>query len=83
MLTGGIILALLIALAVMAVQHKSSKRVAVEKRNAFDEVSEELAEHKKNAREREIKIKRELQTERNLVEDMKEQLAAAKRQQQV
>jgi len=83
LLTGGIILALLIALGVMAVQHKNSKRVAVEKLHAYDEVAQELADHKKSAREREWKIKRELQTELNRVEEMKQELATLKRQPQV
>lgn len=83
LLTGGIILALLIALGVMAVQHKSSKRVAVEKRKAYDDIEQELNEHKKNAREREQKIKRELQTEANLVRELQQELAAVKRQPQV
>lgn len=83
LLSSGFILALLIALGLMAAQHKSSKSVAVEKRKAYDEVALELAEYKKTARERDIKIKRELQTERNLVEDLKEQIASLKRQPQL
>lgn len=83
LLSSGIILALLIALGVMAVQHKSSKRVAIEKRSAYDEVALELTEYKKTARERDMKVKRELQTERNLVEDLKEQLASVKKQPQL
>lgn len=83
LLTGGIILALLIVLGVMAVQHKSSKRVANEKRKAYDEMELELNEHKKNAREREQKIKRELQTEANLVRELQQELASVKRQPQV
>ena len=83
LLNTGIILALLIALGVMLVQHKSSKRVAVEKRDAYDEVANELAEYKKTVREREMKLKRELQTERNLVEDQKQEIASLKRQPQL
>jgi hypothetical protein len=82
-LTSGIILALLTALGFMAIQHKSSKRVAVEKRKAYDDIELELNEHKKNAREREQKIKRELQTEANLVRELQQELASVKRQPQV
>lgn len=83
LLTGGIILALLVALGVMALQHKNSKRVAAEKRKAYEDIEHELNVHIKNAREREQKIKRELQTERNQVEELKQQLASAKRQPQL
>ncbi|TPE46292.1 hypothetical protein [Pontibacter mangrovi] len=83
LLNSGIILALLIALGIMAVQHKSSKRVANEKRRAYDEMELELSEYKKSARERELKIKRELQTEMNLVEDLKQQIASLKKQPQL
>ncbi|QCR22540.1 hypothetical protein C1N53_09460 [Pontibacter sp. SGAir0037] len=80
-LNSGIILALLIALGVIAVQHKSSKSVATEKRKAYDQVAQELNDYMKNARERELKIKRELQTERNLVEELQQQLSTVKKQQ--
>jgi hypothetical protein len=82
-LSGGIILMLLVALGIMAVQYKSSKRVTIEKRDAYDEVALELADYKKTVRERDIKLKRELQTERNLVADLKEEMAVLKRQTQV
>ncbi|GHA55833.1 hypothetical protein [Pontibacter akesuensis] len=83
LLTGGIIAALLIALGVMAVQHKSSKSVALEKRKAYDEIETELNEHKKNARERELKVKRDLQTELNRVEELKQQIALLKKHPQL
>ncbi|AKD05086.1 hypothetical protein POKO110462_21000 [Pontibacter korlensis] len=83
LLNSGIIVALLIALGVMAVQHKSSKRLAGEKRKAYDEMELELNEYKKSARERELKIKRELQTELNRVEELKQQLASVKKQPQL
>ncbi|WP_276496309.1 hypothetical protein [Pontibacter litorisediminis] len=83
LLNSGIIIALLIALGVMVVQHKSSKSIASEKRKAFDEMELELNEYKKSARERELKIKRELQTELNRVEELKQQLASVKKQPQL
>ena len=83
LLNSGIIIGLLIALGVMAVQHKSSRAVANEKRRAYDEMELELTEYKKSARERELKIKRELQTELNRVEELKQQLASVKKQPQL
>lgn len=83
LLNSGIIIALLVALLVMMVQHKSSKQVASEKKRAYDEMELELNEYKKSARERELKIKRELQTELNRVEELKQQLASAKKQPQL
>ncbi|WP_299754846.1 hypothetical protein [uncultured Pontibacter sp.] len=83
LLNSGIILALLIALGVMMVQHKTSKSTANEKRRAYDEMELELNEYKKSARERELKIKRELQTELNRVEELKQQLASVRKQPQL
>ncbi|RIJ42317.1 hypothetical protein [Pontibacter oryzae] len=83
LLNSGIILALLVALGVMLVQHRSSKQLANEKRRASDEMELELNEYKKSARERELKIKRELQTELNRVEELKQQLTSARKQPQL
>lgn len=83
LLNSGIILGLLIALGVMVIQHRSSKHTALEKRKAYDEVATELDDFKKSARERELKIKRELQTELNRVEEMKQQMSALRKQPQL
>ena len=74
-LTAVIILALAIALAVVVLMHKGSKKVAVEKKKAFEAMELELNECKKNAREREIRIKRELQTEMNRIEELNQEIA--------
>ena len=71
-----IIALLLIALGVVYTQFKSSKKVTDQKKKEFDDIDREFAEFKKNAREREIKIKRELQTEMNLVAELNDQVAA-------
>ncbi len=79
-LTAVIILALLIVLAVMLLQYKSSKKIAVEKQQGYQTIEQELAEHKKNARERELKLKRELQTEMNRTEELILELDRARKQ---
>jgi len=69
-----VILALALLSGIFAFLYKKSKVVTDQKINAFEDVSKELKEHKQNAREREIKIKRELQTETNKVEELKQQI---------
>ncbi|MCP2045557.1 hypothetical protein [Pontibacter sp. HSC-36F09] len=71
-----IIALLLIALGIVYTQFKSSKKVTDQKKKEFDNIDREFAEFKKNAREREIKIKRELQTEMNLVAELTDQVTA-------
>ncbi|WP_181304016.1 hypothetical protein [Rufibacter sp. XAAS-G3-1] len=70
-----IILALAAVAAVFAVMYKNSNRVTEEKIQAYDELTEEFKAHKQLAREREIKLKREQQSEANKVEELKQQLA--------
>ncbi|MBB6611682.1 hypothetical protein H7F15_11585 [Pontibacter sp. Tf4] len=76
-----IIVALLIVLAIVMMQYKSSKRVAIEKVKAFDDIDSEFNEYKKAARERELKLKREMQTEMNRAEDLKMELTALQKKQ--
>jgi predicted nucleic acid-binding Zn-ribbon protein len=71
-----IIALLLIILAIVFTQYKSSKKVTDAKKKEFDDIDREYNEYKKNARERELKIKRELQTEMNTVAELNEQIAA-------
>ena len=78
-----IIIALLILLAVIFLQYKSSRKVTVEKQRAYDEIDQEFNEYKKSAREKELKVKRELQTEMNRVEELNQQIASLKKQPQV
>lgn len=75
-----VIITLLIVLAVIMLQYKSSKSVAVEKKKAFDDVNQEYDEYKKGAREKELKLKRELQTEMNRIEELNQQIASLKKQ---
>lgn len=78
-----VIITLLIVLAVIMMQYKSSKNVAVEKRKAYDDVNQEYDEYKKGAREKELKLKRELQTELNRIEELNQQIASLKKQSHV
>lgn len=60
--------------------YKKSKVVTDQKIQAFDEISQEFKEYKQHAREREIRIKRELQTETNKVEELNQQIVLLKKQ---
>jgi chromosome segregation ATPase len=79
-LTFGIIIALLLVLGIILLQYKSSKQVAIEKQKAFNEIDTEYNEYKKAAREKELKVKRELQTEMNRIEELNQQIASLKKQ---
>ena len=78
-----VIITLLILLGVILLQYKSSKSVADEKRKAYDDVQHEYDEHRKSAREKELKLKRELQTEMNRIEELNQQIASLKKQSHV
>jgi hypothetical protein len=60
--------------------YRKGKVVTDEKIHAFEAISQEYKEHKQNAREREIKIKRDLQTEANKVEELNQQIVQLKKQ---
>ncbi|WP_192820230.1 hypothetical protein [Rufibacter sp. LB8] len=70
-----IILGLGVLAAVFAFMYKGSNAVTQEKIQAYDTIDQELKEHKQAAREREVKLKREMQSEANKVEELKQQLA--------
>ena len=78
-----VIVGLLLVLAIVLMQYKSSKRIAVEKQKAFTDIDNEFNEYKKNARERELKVKREMQTEMNRVEELKQEIAILQKRQHV
>jgi hypothetical protein len=75
-----VILGLGILAGVFVYLYKKSKVTTDQKIHAFDEISQEYKEYKQNAREREIRIKRELQTEANKIEDLNQQIAQLKKQ---
>ncbi len=74
------ILGLAILCAIMASLYRKSKKVTDEKIGAFQQMDNEFTEYKKTARERELKVKRELQTELNHKEEMRQQLASYQKQ---
>jgi len=54
--------------------YKNSNIVTVKTKREFKQLQGEYEEHKKKAQEKQIKLKRELQTQRNLIEELKEKL---------
>lgn len=74
----GIILVLLVTLAVAFFSYNKSKRIAHEKVTEFDSVQQELNSYKQRLRERETIMGRELQTERNKVDELMQKLAKSK-----
>ncbi|WP_439883154.1 hypothetical protein ACSX1A_08270 [Pontibacter sp. MBLB2868] len=69
-----IIAVLVLILAVVYYQFKNSKQVTDEKKRAFEAIDQELNDVKKNARERELKLKRDLQTEMNRIEELNHEI---------
>jgi predicted PurR-regulated permease PerM len=67
---------LLIVAGVLYFQFKNSKEVTDEKKRAYDTIDLELQEVKKNAREKELKLKRDLQTEMNRIEELNQEISA-------
>ncbi|QMU27224.1 hypothetical protein [Adhaeribacter radiodurans] len=75
-----VILGLLMATLVFSYLYKKSKVTTDEKIKAFEEVSQEFTVHKQSARERELKIKRDLQTESNRVAELNQEITLLKKQ---
>jgi hypothetical protein len=75
-----IILGLLVVAAVFSYLYKKSKVITDEKIKAFEEVNQEFTVHKQTARERELKIKRDLQTEANRVAELNQEIAVLRKQ---
>ena len=65
------ILALLFLLGVLFYQFRSSQKIAVSKKKDFDKLSEDFEEYKRNALEKQMKLRRELQTERNRIDEIR------------
>jgi septal ring factor EnvC (AmiA/AmiB activator) len=72
-----LIFALLVVVIVLYMRFSSANKVTQTTRSEFSELSNEFEEHKQRTRERETKLKRELQTEINKVEEMKSKLGGA------
>ncbi len=75
-----IILGLAVVAAVFSYLYKKSKVTTDEKIKAFEEVNQEFTVHKQSARERELKIKRDLQTEANRVAELNQEIALLRKQ---
>ncbi|PSR55689.1 hypothetical protein AHMF7605_20360 [Adhaeribacter arboris] len=75
-----IIIGLLVMALVFSYLYKKSKIITDEKIKAFEEVSQEFTVHKQSARERELKIKRDLQTESNRVAELNQEITLLKKQ---
>lgn len=75
----GIILVLLIVLATAIFKYKSSNAEAVKKRNEYENLDQEFSDYKIRSREKETRLMRELQTERNNVEELNQRLTAAQK----
>lgn len=70
---------LLLLLGIALYNHRNSKRFAHRKRADLDALEMEFQDFKTRSRERETKLMRELQTERNAVEELNQQLDAAQK----
>jgi hypothetical protein len=79
LLSFAVIIALILIMAVTIMQFRSAKKVAVDKQKAFDKIDEEYNEYKKTVREKETKLKRELQTEFNRAEELSLQVSTLKK----
>jgi preprotein translocase subunit SecF len=67
----GIILILAIIVVVLFMRFMKSNSVTKSTRNDYGKLEEEFENYKKNARENEINLKRDLQTATNTIEDLK------------
>ena len=67
---------LLLVAGILYFQYKNSKVVTDQKKKAYDEIDAELQDVKKTAREKELKLKRDLQTEMNRIEELNQEIAA-------
>lgn len=82
-LSWGIIAILLFGIGILFYLYKNSKYVSDEKVKSYNDIEQEFKEHKQTARDKELKIKRELQTEINRVEELKQEIALLKKQTQL
>lgn len=73
-ITWVIIFALLIIAAILYFRFNKANKITVETRKEFETLQNEFDAHRQKSRENETKIKRELQTELNRVEELKMKL---------
>lgn len=70
--TWALIFILFIAALILYFRFNSANKVTVKAKNEYNALDEEFEAHKKRSRETESKIKRELQTEINTVQELKQ-----------
>lgn len=66
-----IISILILAMAVLIFKYKDNSRVAKKKSNDFNRLESEFEEYKRNALEKQMKLRRDLQTATNRLEEMR------------
>lgn len=69
-----IILGLLVLAGFLFISFKSSYRLTAQSKRDYDHLFNEFEEFRKRTREKEVKLKRELQTERNTLEEIKQKM---------
>lgn len=74
----GIIITLLILIGLGYIRYNKSNKTAADKKNELEALEKEFFDFKQTAREREAKIKREMQTEMNRAEELERKLAVAR-----
>ena len=72
--TWSIIFILIISVLILYFRFNSANRVTKNTRKEYAQLQEEFEDHKKRTREKETKLKRDLQTEINQVEELKAKL---------
>jgi hypothetical protein len=70
---------LVLLLAIALYNYQNSKRFAVRKRTEYEQLEHEFQDFKLRSREKETKLMRDLQTERNTIEDLNQQLVNTQR----
>lgn len=79
-LSWSIIGALILFLTIGYFRFKSSRILAYNKSKDYEAINNEMNDYKQKAREKELKMGRELQTERNKVEELNQKIISLKKQ---
>jgi peptidoglycan hydrolase CwlO-like protein len=79
-LSWSIIGALILVITIGYFRYNTSQRVASNKTKDYDALNAELNDFKQKSREKELKMGRELQTERNKVEELNQKIVSLKKQ---
>ncbi len=74
-----VILALALLLAIGFFQYNHNKNISVQKTKELDELESEFETFKQSALDKQVKLNRELQTERNALEEMRSKSTISKR----